>query len=131
MATQIFVDPEKVRKTGKLTFKDIPVIQNNETLESEKQNFTKSELIFLYKSMVIIRDFESMLLSVRTAGEYKSISYEYTGPAHLSIGQEAAAVGQAFLLNQDDFIFGSHRSHGEIIAKGMSAIRKLAVIKLA
>ncbi|HAC73828.1 MAG TPA: hypothetical protein DCF46_09550, partial [Porphyromonadaceae bacterium] len=29
-------------------------------------------------------------------------------------------------LTVDDFIFGSHRSHGEILAKGMSAIHKLA-----
>jgi len=31
----------------------------------------------------------------------------------------------AWTLNVDDFIFGSHRSHGEILAKGMSAIYKL------
>ncbi|NLG24288.1 MAG: dehydrogenase, partial [Clostridiales bacterium] len=34
-------------------------------------------------------------------------------------------VGQAFHLTTDDFIFGSHRSHGEILAKGLSAIAKL------
>ena len=43
----------------------------------------------------------------------------------MSIGQEASAVGQAFLLGVDDHILGSHRSHGEILAKGMSSIRKL------
>ncbi len=31
----------------------------------------------------------------------------------------------AWTLTVDDFIFGSHRSHGEILAKGMSAIHKL------
>ncbi|MDD4606692.1 MAG: thiamine pyrophosphate-dependent enzyme, partial [Dysgonamonadaceae bacterium] len=31
----------------------------------------------------------------------------------------------AWSLTVDDFIFGSHRSHGEILAKGMSAINKL------
>jgi 2-oxoisovalerate dehydrogenase E1 component len=31
----------------------------------------------------------------------------------------------AWTLSVDDFIFGSHRSHGEILAKGMSAIHKL------
>jgi len=48
------------------------------------------------------------------------------GPAHLSIGQESAAVGMAWTLTVEDFIFGSHRSHGEILAKGMSAIHKLS-----
>ena len=42
-----------------------------------------------------------------------------------SIGQEAAAVGQSFHLRPDDFIFGSHRSHGEILAKSFSAIAKM------
>jgi 2-oxoisovalerate dehydrogenase E1 component len=41
------------------------------------------------------------------------------------MGQEAAAVGMAYLLTVDDLIFGSHRSHGEIIAKGLSAIHQL------
>jgi hypothetical protein len=34
-------------------------------------------------------------------------------------------VGMAFSLTPDDHIFGSHRSHGEILAKGFSAIRQL------
>ena len=42
------------------------------------------------------------------------------------MGQEASSVGQAYLLGKDDFIFGSHRSHGEILAKGLSAIEKLS-----
>ena len=32
----------------------------------------------------------------------------------------------AFHLGPEDHIFGSHRSHGEILAKGFSAIRKLS-----
>ena len=40
-------------------------------------------------------------------------------------GQEAAAVGQAVNLDTEDFIFGSHRSHGEILAKSLSAIYQL------
>ena len=31
----------------------------------------------------------------------------------------------AFALTPDDHIFGSHRSHGEILAKGFSAIRQM------
>lgn len=42
------------------------------------------------------------------------------------MGQEASAVGQAYILNINDYIFGSHRSHGEILAKGLSAIEKLS-----
>ena len=54
------------------------------------------------------------------------MAYNHGGPGHLSIGQDAAAVGMAFSLTPDDHIFGSHRSHGEILAKGFSAIRQLS-----
>ena len=80
--------------------------------------------------MALIREFETMLNLIKTKGEYNGISYNHPGPAHLSIGQESAAVGMAWTLGVDDFIFGSHRSHGEIIAKGMSAIHKLDDNKL-
>ena len=35
-------------------------------------------------------------------------------------------MGEAFLLGPKDHIYGSHRSHGEILAKGLAAIRKLS-----
>ena len=76
--------------------------------------------------MVVIREFETMLNLIKTTGEYSGIPYDHPGPAHLSAGQEAAAVGMAYTLTVDDFIFGSHRSHGEILAKGLSAIQKLS-----
>ena len=125
MAKQIFLDPKEIRKSGKLTFKDITLNQYSKNIEDEKAFYSKDDFLNIYKDMVIIREFESMLLAVRTTGEYAGISYKYIGPAHLSIGQEASAVGQAFALDKDDFIFGSHRSHGEVIAKGLSAIRKM------
>ena len=79
----------------------------------------------IQRDMMIIRAFENMLQTVKQQGQYHNIEYNHRGPAHLSIGQEAAAVGQAFLLGVDDHIYGSHRSHGEILAKSFSAIRKL------
>ncbi len=66
-----------------------------------------------------------MLNLIKTTNEYRGIPYNHPGPAHLSIGQEAAAVGMAYNLGIDDYIFGSHRSHGEILAKGLSAITRL------
>ena len=39
-------------------------------------------------------------------------------------------MGQSYLLDSNDFIFGTHRSHHEVIAKGMSAIKKLSDEKL-
>jgi 2-oxoisovalerate dehydrogenase E1 component len=79
----------------------------------------------MLRDMVIIRQFEAMLDAFKRQGSYAGIPYSHLGPAHLSIGQEAAAVGQAAALTVDDHIFGSHRSHGEIIAKGLAAISQL------
>lgn len=125
MPKSIFIDPKAVRKSGKLKFKDIPINQYNKTIEEEKANFTREDFLRIYRDMTIIREFETMLNAIKTTNEYNGIQYNHPGPAHLSIGQEASVVGQAYLLDKDDYIFGSHRSHGDILAKGLSAIQKL------
>ena len=125
MPKSLFIDPKDVRKKGKIEFADIPVNQYNRTIEQEKGNFTKEDFLRIYRDMTIIREFETMLNLIKTTNEYKGISYNYPGPAHLSIGQEASAVGMAYHLGIEDYIFGSHRSHGEILAKGLSAIQRL------
>lgn len=40
------------------------------------------------------------------------------GTMHLSIGQEASAIGSISTLEPDDYILGHHRGHGLCIAKG-------------
>lgn len=120
-----FIDPIVIRQKGKITFQDIPVNHYEKTIEEERSNFTTEEFLRIFRDMSIIREFENMLNLIKTTGEYNGIPYNHPGPAHLSIGQESAAVGQAYLLDCDDFIYGSHRSHGEILAKGLSAIQKL------
>ena len=119
------IDPSQVRKPGFVEFQPIPVNQYQKSVKEEKDNFTNEEFKTIYHDMVLIREFETMLNLIKTKGEYNGTSYNHPGPAHLSIGQESAAVGMAWTLTVDDFIFGSHRSHGEILAKGMSAIHKL------
>ncbi|MGE4587715.1 MAG: thiamine pyrophosphate-dependent enzyme, partial [Mangrovibacterium sp.] len=121
-----FIDPKEVRKAGEVSFSPIPVNQYNKRIEEEKANFSREEFLQIYHDMVVIREFETMINEIKVKGEYNSIPYNHPGPAHLSIGQEAAAVGMAYTLGVEDFIFGSHRSHGEILAKGMSAIHKLS-----
>ena len=119
------IDPNEVRKPGYVEFQPIPVNQYQKSVKDEKENFTNDEFKAIYHDMALIREFETMINLIKTKGEYNGTPYNHPGPAHLSIGQESAAVGMAWTLNVDDFIFGSHRSHGEIIAKGMSAIHKL------
>lgn len=126
MPKSLMIDPAEVRRAGKITFQPIPVNQYQRTVRQELKRHTPDDLIRIYRDMVIIRAFENMLNEVKLRGNYQGLEYNHRGPAHLSIGQEAAAVGQAFLLGTQDHIYGSHRSHGEILAKGLSAIEKLA-----
>lgn len=125
-----FVSPQDIRKAGEITFGTIPVNQYNKTIAEERVNYSNDDFLRIYRDMVIIREFETMLNLIKTTGEYNGIKYNHPGPAHLSIGQEAAAVGMAYSLTVDDYIFGSHRSHGEILAKGLSAIHQLSETEL-
>lgn len=126
MPKSLYIDPEVVRKSGKITFEDIPMNVYQKTVKDEVGNFTKEQLVNIYRDMLTLREFETMINLIKTTGEYEGVAYNHPGPAHLSMGQEAAAVGQAFHLTADDFIFGSHRGHSDILAKGLSAIEKLS-----
>ena len=125
MPKSLFVDPQQLRSGGKITFTDIPVNAYNTPLAEEKQRFGDENLVRIFRDMTILREFETMLDQIKKQGLYNGIETTYPGPAHLSAGQEAAAVGQAYLLGKEDFTFGSQRSHGEILAKSLSCIQKL------
>ena len=125
MSKQLAVSPESVRKPGKLKTPDIPVNVYQKAVKDEKNNYSKEEFLNIYRDMCYIREFETMLNLIKTKGEYEGVPYNHPGPAHLGIGQEAAYVGAAYLLTLDDYTFGSHRSHGEILAKGLRSIEIL------
>ena len=126
MPKSLFVDPKKVRKAEMLKIKDIPVNQYQSDFEKELKTYGAEKLKRILYDMQTIRAFENMLNTFKTQGAWENIEYNHKGPAHLSMGQEAAAVGQCVNLGIDDFIFGSHRSHGEILAKCYSAVEKLS-----
>lgn len=129
MAKSLLVDPKEVRRGGALSLGEIPVNVYNKSLSQELSGnaaITRERCVRMYRDMALIREFESMLDGIKKFGEYEGIKYTHAGPAHLSIGQEAAAVGQCFHLGVEDHLFGSHRSHGEILAKGLRAVEDLA-----
>ena len=126
MSKQLFVDPNEMRKPGYIHFEDIPCNQYQKTVKDELGNFTTEEFLNIYRDMLTLREFETMINEIKINGKYNGVAYNHPGPAHLSIGQEAAAVGQAFHLDVNDIIFGSHRAHSDILAKGLSAIEKLS-----
>src|SRR5512139_3094744 len=125
MPKSILLDPERLFAEGRIRFKDIKVNAYRKSIEEEKCLFARDDFIAIWQDMAAIREFETILNEIKTKRTYKGIAYDHLGPAHLSVGQEASAVGMAFLLTPDDHIYGSHRSHGEILSKGFSAIRKM------
>lgn len=127
MVKQLVVAPSEVRRPETIQLGSIPINAYSKTLRDEiaEGNLTPADALRVYRDMLFVREFEQMLDDIKKLGNYRGIAYDHKGPAHLSIGQEAAAVGEAFLLDADTHIYGSHRSHGEIIAKGLSAIHRL------
>ncbi len=86
-----------------------------------KKAQNQKEFVSLLHNMYLIRAFEEKVSALYAAREI-------VGLLHLGIGQEAVAVGTCAQLRQDDYVFGSHRSHGHAIAKGADINRLMAEI---
>jgi len=124
MPKSIVIEPEQAFAKGTIHFTDIAVNAYQKTAKEELAEYSTEDFLAIWQDMCAIRQFETILNEIKTKGAFQGVTYNHAGPAHLSIGQEASAVGMAFSLTSDDHIYGSHRSHGEILAKGFSAMRK-------
>ncbi len=80
---------------------------------------SRAELIDMYRKMVTIRAFEYKIQKLFSDGTI-------IGDLHLSIGQEAVAVGVCTALQRDDYIVSNHRGHGHSIAWGVDIKRMMA-----
>ena len=80
---------------------------------------TKEQMLFMYRKMVEIRQFEEAAGTLYQSGQLP-------GFLHLYIGEEATAVGVCSHLNDDDYITSTHRGHGHLIAKGGKRDRMMA-----
>jgi 2-oxoisovalerate dehydrogenase E1 component len=120
----LVVDPSRVLRRGRLSLRPIELNVYATPFADERVRYGDPVLTNVLRDMILVREVETMLSAIKRDGEYNGVSWTYRGPAHLSVGQEAAAVGQALALTLDDHTFGSHRSHGEIVARGMEAIEQ-------
>ena len=75
------------------------------------KKYSKEFLQKLYRTMLRIRVCEESLVD-------PILKKEVLCPVHLCSGEEAVAVGVCAALDDKDFVFGNHRSHGHFIAKG-------------
>ena len=73
----------------------------------------------LLRGMWRIRVFEERVGQLTRADEVH-------GLVHLSVGQEAVAVGACGQLSDDDVVYSNHRAHGHAIAKGAPLGRVMA-----
>lgn len=71
--------------------------------------------------MLRIRAFEEKVRGL-------DVRLQLYGPIHLYVGEEASAAGVCAGLNEDDYIAGTHRGHGHLIAKGGDFKKAMAEI---
>jgi pyruvate dehydrogenase E1 component alpha subunit len=86
---------------------------------TEEAPIPTEELIRFLHCMRLIRAFEEKAEELYLLGKVH-------GTMHLSIGQEACAVGAVGALRADDYILSTHRGHGHSIAKGADVGRMMA-----
>ena len=106
----------------------IPAYRYQRNLQSvlEEGRITASEAIALLEDMLVVRELEEMIVKMRSGAYAPLPSFNYRGPTHVSVGQEATAVGACSALTIEDKITSTHRGHGESLAKGMGAIRAMS-----
>ncbi len=80
---------------------------------------TNENKIGLLRRMALMRAFEERVIDLYHRGEI-------AGLVHVGIGQEAVAAAVAASLSEDDYLYGTHRSHGHFIARGADINRMMA-----
>ena len=84
-------------------------------------NYSKDFLVSLYRKLLVIRCVEESFVE-------PILKRDILGPVHLYSGEEAIAVGVCANLNDNDKVFGTHRSHGHFLAKGGSLSKLVAEV---
>ena len=90
-----------------------------ENLPFAMRHYSPAALREALRKMILIRKFEEGAEDSYTRGLIH-------GTMHLSIGQEASAVGACMALTDADKITSTHRGHGHCIAKGADVARMFA-----
>jgi 2-oxoisovalerate dehydrogenase E1 component len=87
--------------------------------QSPAHAFSRHDLVQMQRRMLLIRGFEERVAALYRDGEVP-------GFVHLSIGQEASAVGACWPLVPTDVITSTHRGHGHCLAKGLAPLGMFA-----
>jgi 2-oxoisovalerate dehydrogenase E1 component len=98
--------------------------------ELETKRITRDEAVAIYEDMLVIREFEEMIVKLRSVGYEPLANYDYRGPTHVSIGQEGCSVGACVALRLCDKITSTHRGHADSVAKGTVSLRQMSAEEL-
>ncbi|MDE0919836.1 MAG: thiamine pyrophosphate-dependent dehydrogenase E1 component subunit alpha [Arenicellales bacterium] len=82
-------------------------------------SLTQEKCLKMYTDMWRIRLFEEEANRQTNLGNV-------VGTLHMYCGEEAVAVGVCANLRDDDYVLGTHRSHGHCIAKGAESDKMMA-----
>ena len=88
------------------------------TMDLERK-VSEERFLNLYRKLSMIRRFEEKVDELFRQGRIK-------GAIHVSVGEEAVAVGVAEALSEKDLVMATHRGHGHCIAKGGDISRMMA-----
>ena len=80
-------------------------------LVEKRESLVLTERLKLYAQMSFVREVEELI-----AEKYSEQIFRC--PVHLSVGQEAIAIGVSSKLNVADKVMSTHRSHAHYLAKG-------------
>ena len=82
-------------------------------------DITTEHKLDLLRRMALIRAFDERVIDLYHKGDI-------AGLVHVGIGQEAVAAAVAATLSEDDYLYGTHRSHGHFIARGADVNKMMA-----
>ncbi|MFN2167467.1 MAG: dehydrogenase, partial [Anaerolineae bacterium] len=83
MTKLITIDPTEARKPAVLRGPEIPINAYVADPAQEAEKYGSEGLVRMYRDMVLIREFETMLDRIKKEGAYQGIEYNHRGPAHL------------------------------------------------
>ncbi len=113
--------PRKLPLPEIMLFRYTPLLRE----ELDKGILTREEALGLYRAMLLQRNVEYMVRDLEVKRFVPYPGYEYRGTSHLSVGQEATAVGAMSVLRREDYITSTHRGHGHCVNKGLYALLEM------
>ena len=81
-------------------------------MEMSTDRLSPSEMLEMYCTMVLIREFEELTVELYKLGKLP-------GFLHPSVGQEASAAGFTSTLIDGDYLITTHRGHGHLLGRSV------------